>query len=89
VLLCRRHHRLVHEGGFGVHRQADGQIYFTDQQHHHLPQTGDTRSRGNVFALTTQNDKSGLQITSQTGECQWGGEQMDDDLAILCMLQLE
>ncbi|MEK6212721.1 MAG: HNH endonuclease, partial [Vibrio fluvialis] len=29
VLLCRRHHRLVHEGGFGVHKQADGEIGFT------------------------------------------------------------
>ena len=89
VLLCRRHHRLVHEGGFGVHTKADGQAFFTDQQQQHLPQSGDTRSRGNVFALTSQNDSSGINITSQTGECRWGGEQMDDDLAILCMLQLE
>ncbi len=89
VLLCRKHHRLVHEGGFGVHRQADDQIYFADQQGQHLPQSGDTRFCGNVFSLTTQNDRSGLQITTQTGECRWGGEQMDDDLAILCLLQLE
>jgi hypothetical protein len=89
VLLCRRHHRLVHEGGFGAHTQADGHVYFTDQHGRYLPQTGETRSRGNVFALITQNDHSGIKITPQTGECQWDGEQMDDDLAILCMLQLE
>jgi hypothetical protein len=29
VLLCRRHHRLVHEGGFGVERIPDGAIQFT------------------------------------------------------------
>jgi hypothetical protein len=29
VLLCRRHHRLVHEGGFGVERFADGALRFT------------------------------------------------------------
>ena len=29
VLLCRHHHRLVHEGGFGVERSADGIIRFT------------------------------------------------------------
>ena len=29
VLLCRRHHRLVHEGGFGVEPIADGAIQFT------------------------------------------------------------
>ena len=29
VLLCRRHHRLVHEGGFGVERIADRALRFT------------------------------------------------------------
>lgn len=89
VLLCRRHHRMVHEEGFGLHSQADGQIYFTDPQGQHLPDTGDTRFRGNVFALTTENTRSGVNISPETGACQWGGEQLDDDLAILCMLQLE
>ena len=28
VLLCRRHHRLVHEGGFTLERQADGTVAF-------------------------------------------------------------
>ncbi len=49
----------------------------------------DKHIRGNVFALTAQNSRLGLQITSETGECQWAGERMDDDLAVLCMLQLE
>jgi hypothetical protein len=79
----------MHEEGFGVHTQEDGQVCFTDSQGHHLSVTGDTRFSGNVFALTTQNSRSGLHITPRTGECRWGGEQMDDDLAILCMLQLE
>ena len=51
--------------------------------------TPDKHVRGNVFALTTKNGQSGLRITPETGECRWGGEQMDDDLAILCMFQLE
>jgi hypothetical protein len=29
TLLCRRHHRLVHEGGFGVERIVDGALRFT------------------------------------------------------------
>jgi hypothetical protein len=29
VLLCRRHHRLVHEGGFGVHHGAGSEIWFS------------------------------------------------------------
>jgi len=89
VLLCRRHHRLVHEGGFGVHRHADGQINFADQQGKHLPQTGDTRFRGNVFALTAQNGQASIQINPLTNENQWDGTRIDDDLALLCLLQLE
>jgi len=34
VLLCRRHHRLVHEGGFGVERIADGALRFTRPDGH-------------------------------------------------------
>ncbi len=30
VLLCRRHHRLVHEGGYSVERLADGELRFRD-----------------------------------------------------------
>jgi len=42
-----------------------------------------------VFALTTQNGRSGIRITPQTGECHWDGQAMDDNDAITCMLQLE
>ncbi len=89
VLLCRRHHRMVHEEGFGIHSRADGQFYFTDPQGHHLPDAAESRFSGNVFALTTENSRSGIRITPQTGECRWGGEVMDDNDAILGMLQLE
>ncbi len=37
----------------------------------------------------TENARSGIKIKPGTGSCQWGGEQMDADLAGLCMLQLE
>jgi len=32
VLLCRRHHRCVHELGFGLARGEDGALVFTDPQ---------------------------------------------------------
>ena len=31
VLLCRHHHRLVHEGGFDCRKSESGEIYFVDQ----------------------------------------------------------
>jgi len=36
-----------------------------------------------------ENQRNGIQITTQTGACRWGGEVMDDDMAVLGMLQLE
>ena len=80
---------MVHEEGFGIHSQADGQVHFTDPQSHHLPDVSDTCFSGNVFSLMTENSQSGIRITSETGECRWGGEEMDDNDAILGMLQLE
>jgi hypothetical protein len=50
ALLCRRHHRLVHEGGFGVERTADGALRFTRPdglaiaEHPRLPETRDIES---------------------------------------------
>lgn len=37
VLLCRYHHRLVHEGGFDCSRTADGEILFTDTGRKKIP----------------------------------------------------
>jgi len=49
VLLCRQHHRLVHEGGFGVERSVDGRIRFSRakgrfiEEHPQLPATGSVK----------------------------------------------
>jgi hypothetical protein len=55
VLLCRNHHRLVHEAGFGVERTADSQIRFSRpdgrviEEHPQPPVNGSTEGlrRGN------------------------------------------
>jgi len=60
LLLCRHHHRRVHEGGFGVERAADGHIRFSRsdgrfiEEHPQLPVSGSveglfgpTHRRGN------------------------------------------
>lgn len=39
VLLCRRHHRLVHEGGYGCRRTADGHVVFTAPNQSTLPES--------------------------------------------------
>jgi hypothetical protein len=89
VLLCRTHHRLVHEAGYGV-RSGTGQgAVFSLPNGTTIPQGPDTRSRGNVFAITSNNQKNGLEITPETAIPLWHGEQMDAEVAVEMLLQCE
>ena len=69
-----------------------------------IPQGPDTRSRGkevrpgypgreaglgHVFAITSNNDKKGLNITPETSVPEWHGEQMDDGVVVGMLLQCE
>jgi hypothetical protein len=89
VLLCRRHHRLVHEGGFGVRMEPGGEVCFSYPDRDFLPATADGRFRGNVVALRVANARSGLRLTPQTLPPDWRGERMDADLAQLAMQSRE
>jgi hypothetical protein len=89
TLLCRHHHRLVHEGGFSVVMDAGGQVRFTNPDGQVMPDSGDKRSRGNVIALCTAHATSGIHITPETTKTLWHGEQMDDQLAVEGLLYRE
>ena len=86
MLLCRHHHRLVHEGGFGLSRGAGGRLRFTNPQGIELPPNGEKRSRGNVLQLFAANRRVNPDIGPHTGACRWLGEVMDDDLAVYGLL---
>ena len=86
-MLCRFHHGLVHEGGFGLTALPDNEFRFTGLDGEVIPQAPQKRSRGNVFALINHNDKAGLDITPETTIPDWYGDRMDDDLAVSGMLQ--
>ena len=89
VLLCRHHHRLVHEGGYAVRMDSGSEPIFTDQAGEIIPTGPDTRFRGNVFALTTRNRRAGLRIDPRTPVPDWYGESMDDSMAVEGLLQRE
>jgi 5-methylcytosine-specific restriction endonuclease McrA len=89
VLLCRRHHRLVHEGGFGVTTHPDGEIGFTYPDGRVLPPAPDGRFRGNADSIQVLNRQNGLDIKPQTLPPLWRGERMDEDLAQLAMQSRE
>jgi hypothetical protein len=87
VLLCRRHHRLLHEGGFGVEAQPCGGFRFTRPNGTILPEAPDERSCGNVEALRNANAENGLRITPGTAVPDWWGEEMDHQMAVQVLLQ--
>ena len=87
VLLCRHHHRLVHEGGFNVEKRSGNRIQFVNESGRVIPQNGEKRSRGNVLTLRTAHAESGIDITSDTTVTLWRGEVMDDQLAVEALLR--
>jgi len=66
VLLCRHHHRLVHEGGFSVRLSAEGETGFQRLDGTVVAKGADTRFRGNVSTLRLAHRQAQLHIDSQT-----------------------
>ncbi len=89
VLLCRTHHRLVHEGGYGVEMVADEGAVFSLPSGKTISQASEKRSRGNVFVIMSGNQRNGLDITPDTSIPQWYGDKMDHGMAVDMLLQCE
>ncbi len=94
VSLCWFHHRLVHEGGYGVRRTDDGLFVFTRPDGAHVKPNGVQRFRGNVahsenLQRHLRTLEPELSITANTARCQWRGETMDYSQAIEAMQFLE
>jgi 5-methylcytosine-specific restriction endonuclease McrA len=84
ALLCRRHHRAVHEEGYGLDRQPDGELRFHRPDGRPLPEVppppevpGDP-----VYALRTRNDADGRALHARTAMPGWLGEPLDVGYAI-------
>ena len=84
VMLCRRHHRSVHEEGYGVARDVDGAIHFwrPDGQPVLDAPPPPLRAGDVVAPIETVNDANGLRITPRTGLPTWTGERLDLGWAI-------
>jgi hypothetical protein len=95
VTLCGFHHRLVHEGGYGVRRTDDGLFVFTKPDGTRVPENGAKCFRGNNWTpgeslrdcLKAHDPR--LSITADTSRCHWGGESIDYSQAIESMQFLE
>lgn len=87
ITLCRFHHRLIHEGGFGLRATDDGLFVFSRPDGSRIGAAG--RFRGNISAdssrplpLMRMHEASGLRIDRHTARSRWQGEPMDYGLAL-------
>src|SRR5688572_7747867 len=104
ITLCGFHHRLVHEGGYGLRRTDDGLFVFTRPDGTRVEDNGVKCFRGNILPPLPRSTyrgfedslrdymkthDPGLSITAETSRCQWHGESMDYSQAIEAMQFLD
>jgi len=84
ALLCRRHHRAVHEEGYEVARGPEGALQFRRPDGRPLPEVplsplmvGDP-----VTELRARHDAEGLHLNAHTAHPGWLGERLDLGWAI-------
>jgi 5-methylcytosine-specific restriction endonuclease McrA len=84
ALLCRRHHRAVHEEGYRVDRQPDGALRFRRPDGRPLPHVpAPARVPADpVGTLLAENGARGIAVHPRTGCAGWLGERLDVGYAI-------
>ena len=84
ALLCRRHHRAVHEEGYRVQRGLDGELRFARPDGRPLPEVPRPPAvRGDAATiLRERHEAAGLRIHAETTRPGWLGEHLDAGWAI-------
>jgi 5-methylcytosine-specific restriction endonuclease McrA len=84
ALLCRRHHRAVHEEGYRVARRPGGELQFWRPNGMPLPQVPPVTlvPRDPAKTLVVRSDEAGLAIDGRTGCATGTGERLDLGWAI-------
>ena len=78
ALLCRRHHRAVHEEGYQVERGPDGALRFRRPDGRALPEVPSIAVVGDpVEVLRARHASNGLRIDARTACAGWLGERLD------------
>jgi 5-methylcytosine-specific restriction endonuclease McrA len=82
--LCRRHHRAVHEEGFGLVRRPDGELEFSRPDGRPLPVTPVPAAitENPETSVRERNDAQGLRIHPRTAIPSWPGDRLDVGYAI-------
>ena len=83
-LLCRRHHRAVHEEGHQVERLPGGELRFRRPDGQLLPEVSHPAAVPGdpVWLLRTRHEEDGLNLHAKTAMPGWIGERLDVGYAI-------
>jgi len=84
AMLCRRHHRAVHEEGYQIEREVDGTLTFRRPNGWRIPYVPDVSllPSDQMDVLRETNIAHGVTITSRTITPGWLGERLDVGWAI-------
>ena len=84
ALLCRRHHRAVHEEGYQLDRQPGGELRFRRPDGQVVPEVPAPPAvpRDPVHALRARNEADGVHLHARTAMPGWLGERLDVGYAI-------
>jgi hypothetical protein len=84
ILLCRHHHRALHEEGYQVTRMPDGTFLFRRPDGRALPDVPLPAAVGDdpVNRLKAEHEAQGLQLHARTACPSWLGERLDVGWAI-------
>ncbi len=87
VLLCRRHHRLVHEQGFDVINRGSGRFEFRRPDRRVLPealfpQFKEQEDYVEGLAIEREHQRMGVVIDEGTAVTKWLGERMDYSMGV-------
>jgi len=80
VLLCRHHHRLVHEGGFKLVRRDDGKLLFFTPNGVWIPHVVSPKIP--TIDVETVVVECGKNVSAETLLPAWHGEAMDMGMAV-------
>src|SRR5205085_1340251 len=79
ALLCRRHHRTVHEEGYRAERAPDGALQFRRPDGRPLPEVPPSVavSGDALDVLRAHHESQGLHVNARTACARWLGERLD------------
>ena len=86
VTVCSYHHQLLHEGGYSVQRSGANRFCFFTPRGKPISEAA-PQFTGEPAALVEHNQRCGIHISAETGDCGWDGTPFNYDHTLFVLLQ--